>query len=130
MAVFDATALIHLFEPKAAAAIDPDTGQPVTHAKERIDHLVASLEQARRKIVIPTPALSEVLVYAGSATADYLKVLHGSSAFRVVPFDERAAIELAVLTHDALVGGTYHIGAVSTRATLKFRSADTRHRPC
>ena len=45
MAVFDATALIHLFEPNAPAIIDPKTQEPVADAQARIDNLVHTLEQ-------------------------------------------------------------------------------------
>ena len=44
MAVFDATALIHLLEPDAPAIIDPATGDPVSDAKARVNRLVQRLE--------------------------------------------------------------------------------------
>ena len=71
-------------------------------------------------MVIPTPTLSEVLVHADQATGRYLEILHSSSSFRVVPFDERAAIELASITRDALTKGQLRAGSDATRATLKF----------
>ena len=40
MAVFDATALIHLFEPDAPAIVDPKTQEPVADAQARIDYLI------------------------------------------------------------------------------------------
>ena len=120
MAVFDATTLIHVFEPDAPAVMDPSTGEPIPDAKERVEQLITTLSEGREKVVIPTPALSEVLVHAGEAVSDYLAILHKSSSFRVVPFDERAAIELAAITHDAINKGQFRIGSSATRATLKF----------
>ena len=120
MAVFDATALIHLLEPDAPAIIDPATKEPVPDAKVRFDHLVETLEQKRERIIIPTPALSEVLVHANDAMASYLEVLNNSSRFRVVPFDQRAAIELANMVRDSLSGKSLQVGAGGTRASLKF----------
>lgn len=51
---------------------------------------------------------------------DYLETLHRSSSFRIVPFDERAAIELAAITRDAIAKGQFRVGNDATRATLKF----------
>lgn len=52
--------------------------------------------------MIPAPALSEVLVHAGSASSRYLDTISRSACFRIAPFGERAAIELAKLTHTVL----------------------------
>ena len=73
MAVFDATALIHLLEPDAPAVTDPATQKAFADAKARIDHLVQTLEQKRGRIIVPAPALSEVLVHANDAMASYLQ---------------------------------------------------------
>ena len=120
MAVFDATALIHLLEPNAPAIIDPATGQPVASPQARIDHLVQTLEEERERIIVPTPALSEVLVHANDAIADYLTVLNVSSRFRIVPFDQRAAIELATIVRDSPPVRQLQVGTSTTRASLKF----------
>lgn len=120
MAVFDATALIHLFEPNAPAIIDPATQAPVTNAQSRIDHLVQTLEQNHERVVIPTPALSEVLVHADDAMAGYLEVLNNTSRFRIAPFDQRAAIELAAIIRDGPTTEQLRVGSASTRASLKF----------
>ena len=120
MAVFDATALLHFLEPDAPAAIDPATNAPVTDAKARIDYLIHTLERQRETIIIPTPALSEVLVHADAAGPRYLAILNRHACFRVAPFDQRAAVELAAMTREALNAGRMHIGTNATRATLKF----------
>ena len=120
MAVFDATALIHLFEPDAPAIIDPKTQEPVADAQARIDNLVQTLEQKRERVVVPTPALSEVLVHADDAMATYLEVLNNTSRFRIVPFDQRAAIELAAIVRDGPSTEELRVGTGSTRASLKF----------
>ena len=68
-------------------------GELVERYRDRIDHLVAHLERSRAKIIIPTPALSEILVRAGAAAPDYLAQINSQSVFRIVAFDERAAVE-------------------------------------
>ena len=120
MAVFDATTLLLFLEPDAKAPLDPTTNKPITDAKARVDYLIDTLEKRRETIVIPTPALSEVLVHADAAGAQYLNILNTTSRFRIEPFDQRAAVELAAMTRDALRGGDLRAGTQATRAKLKF----------
>ena len=120
MAVFDATTLLHFLEPNAKPPLDPATNEPVTDAKSRVDHLIETLEKRRETIVIPTPALSEVLVHANDAGPRYLEILNTSRCFRIEPFDQRAAVELATMTREALREGNLRAGTQATRAKLKF----------
>jgi predicted nucleic acid-binding protein len=93
---FDASVLVYLFDERAPAPIDQGTGVPVADAQGRLNHLVATLADAKAKIIIPTPALAEVLVNARDAAPAWLAELHRNRHFRIVGFDERAAIEYAV----------------------------------
>ena len=120
MPVFDATALLYFLEPDARAPLDPATNGPVTDTKARIDFLIQTLQNRHETIVIPTPALSEVLVHAGDAGSEYLEILNNTRCFRIEPFDQRAAIELAATTRDALAAGNLRAGMDTTRAKLKF----------
>ena len=70
--------------------------------------------------MVPAPALSEVLVYAGSAASRYLDAISRSACFRIAPFGERAAIELAKITHAILAAGNFRAGSEETRARIKF----------
>ncbi len=105
MVVFDASVLVLLLDPDARPPIDTATGKPVTRCKERLEFLIETFELENTKVVMPTPALSEALVRAGEAGPDYLEELNGSARFKIVPFDTRAAVELAYLTRDALDSG-------------------------
>ena len=120
MPVFDATALLYFLEPDANAPVDPATARPVTDAKARIDFLIERLDARRETIVIPTPALSEVLVHAGDAGPPYLEIMNGTRCFRIEAFDQRAAVELAAMTRDAIAAGDLRAGTDTTRAKLKF----------
>ena len=100
--------------------LDPATNERVTDARARIDHLIEALEERRETIVIPTPALSEVLVHANEAGPEYLEIPNTTRCFRIEPFDQRAAVELATMTREALREGNLRGGTQSTRAKLKF----------
>jgi predicted nucleic acid-binding protein len=120
MVVFDATTLLYLLDPDAKAPTDPETGQPVGNVKDRIEYLVAQLEKSREKIIVPTPALSELLVRAGEAGPEYLDILNKSAAFKIVDFDQRAAVEVAAATREAIAAGDKRGGADSSWAKVKF----------
>jgi predicted nucleic acid-binding protein len=119
MVVFDASVLLLLLDPDAKPPNDPATGQPVEHAKARIEYLIATLEPQRTKVIIPTPVLSEVLVRAGDAAPAYLEELNRSARFRIASFDIRAAVELAALTREALEGGDKREGATAPWQKVK-----------
>ncbi len=105
MVVFDTTMALLLLRPGTNPPLDPATGNPVEHAEARIALLVETLEKARTRIIIPAPVLAELLVRAGAGAAELVARLTRSAAFRIVPFDTRAAIEVADMTRAALYGG-------------------------
>jgi predicted nucleic acid-binding protein len=93
--VFDASVLVYILDENANAPIDQSTGQPVAGCKERVEHLIASLQRDNAKIIIPTPSLGEILVKAQTAAPEWLRILNSSRHFRIAPFDQRAAVEFA-----------------------------------
>jgi hypothetical protein len=97
MIAFDATVLLPLLYPNISVPKDAN-GKPIEKAKERLQFLVNQISKQGDKIIIPTPALSEVLVHAGDAMTHYLDILNRRSCFRIASFDEMAAIEVALLT--------------------------------
>ena len=92
MVVFDANFLIYFLDPKIKSGVG---GNP------RIDHLVATIQRTGERIVVPTPALSELLVKAGDAGPKYLEIIARSKYFRVAEFGVRAAVEAAALEREA-----------------------------
>lgn len=89
--------------------------------KERVDGLVNDLAKSKTKILIPTPALSEVLIRAGKvAASQYLAVIRKSAHFHIESFDERAAIEVALMTKGAIDRGDKRAGSAETWAKVKF----------
>jgi len=118
--VFDATILIPLLSPGAPAPSDPTTGQPIEFVNERLNFLLKELEKDRIKIIVPTPALSEVLVHAGKAGPEYMNRLKQSSAFEIKSFDDRAAVEVALVIREAIKRGDKRSGVDETWAKVKF----------
>ena len=99
---FDATILLPLLNPNIPGPLDSTTGKPLESCRERIDQLIELLEKRREKIIIPTPALSEVLVHSEKAAAQYLSTLRAVGAFKIEGFDERAAFEAAIMIRELL----------------------------
>lgn len=99
MVVFDATMLSILLRPETRPPLDSATGKPVEMADARTAHLVERLEKSKTVIIIPTPSLSEILIKAGAAGPSIVTRIQKSSAFRIQPFDVRAALELAQITN-------------------------------
>lgn len=97
MVVFDANFLIYFLDPRIKGGVG---------SNPRIDFLVVTIQKAGERIVVPTPALSELLVKSGDAGPKYLEIITRSKFFRVAEFGERAAVEAAALTRDALAKGS------------------------
>lgn len=108
MVVFDASVLIDLFDERV-------TGD----RRARIDHLIENLKKERTKILIPAPALTELMAKAGKAREEYQQILSFSSGFKITPFAARAAMECAILIDKALTKGDKR-AAIKTWAKAKF----------
>lgn len=106
--------------PDAGIPNDFKTGKPIEHAKQRIDGLLADAEKNGDVILIPTPTLSEVLVVVAPDVQEYLDELANQSYFKVVPFGERAAIEVALRTKAAKLKGDKKEGVASAWDKVKY----------
>src|ERR1035437_1581213 len=95
MVAFDNTILSLLIFPDADLRQGSE-GQKVEYARERVAGLVQSVEDAREQVLVPTPALCELLVTEGADVQDILTTLRSSAYIRIESFDERAAVELAM----------------------------------
>ncbi len=115
-ALFDTSVLLLAMHPDASPPIDPATKKALEHPKQRVDYLIRNLSKARKKIVIPAPVLTEILVHAGESTNEYVQNFQ-QPPFRIVPFDTRAAIECASAIHRHGIKGK---GRENPRAKIKF----------
>lgn len=62
-----------------------------------VARLIEQLSAQRAKVIIPTPALAEVLTQAPGVGRFYLARIQRWACFQIRPFDDKAAIELAQL---------------------------------
>ncbi len=120
MILLDATAFSLLVNPQAKPPTDPATGKPVTRSKERFEFLQAEAQRQSQTIVIPSPALAEVLVGLGDGGPSVLDWIMRSSRFKIAEFDMRAAVEVAAMTRDAVRAGDKKDGSSSPWQKVKI----------
>jgi rRNA-processing protein FCF1 len=104
MVVFDTSTLVLSLDPGAKPPTDPLTQAPLVRCKERVDLLLDTLNKAKTEILIPTPVIAEFLIKAGPNKQEYLDRVAASRNFTFVPFDVRAALELAEMATPELAG--------------------------
>ncbi len=120
MVVFDATMLMLLIRPDSGRPIDSSSGLPVEHVSERIAHFVEQRDKAKTRIGLPTPALSEVLVRSGASAVKIIEKIKEFSVFEIIPFDELSAIELAIMTKNAIDAGDKKSGSTEIWNKVKY----------
>jgi hypothetical protein len=99
----------------------PNVACSVPNGKERVEYLLELLELRNERILLPTPALSEILVRAGEAGVEFVNQIGRSSRFEIAAFDELAAIEVALAIAAAKKAGGKAAGnATESWAKIKF----------
>jgi hypothetical protein len=81
---------------------------------------IQGLHKAKQKIIIPTPALSEVLVRAGANGLRYVDTLQKAAVFDIRDFDKLAAVELALITIEAIKTGDKKSGSEEPWQKIKL----------
>ena len=94
---FDNTMLSLLLNPNGDPPIDMVTKKPVDLCRERAESLIVKLQKARRKIILPTPAIAELLTVIGPDAQQYINTIARSRVFEIAAFDAKSASELALL---------------------------------
>jgi predicted nucleic acid-binding protein len=119
MHAIDTTMLLHFFRSGVLTPKGKD-GTQVTGAKDRVDFLIETLEENSTRLIVPTPVLSEVMVRAtGQQMQEIQETLDRRAVFQVMPFDTRAAIELALMIRKEK-SGRKRVTRAETRASLRF----------
>jgi len=87
----------------------------------RLNLLLDAVTKAKGAIIIPTPAVSELLIRTDEGTAAWLQGLQKRSAVRVASFDLRAATECALIHRLAEKAGGKRSGARASDAYQKIK---------
>ena len=78
---FDSDILILLLHESIPPPSDPETQQPVQHVRERLDQLIADLAERGARVIVPAPALAEVLVLAEEEGSELVRVIEKQAVF-------------------------------------------------
>jgi predicted nucleic acid-binding protein len=119
MVAFDNTILSLLLFPDAELQEGPDA-TPVEHARDRVIALVQEVAGAGEQVLVPSPALAEVLATPECDIEEVLGALRRSAHIRIGDFDHRAAVELAIRLRAAAAKGDIRDGQQTTKTKMKF----------
>ena len=120
MIVLDATAFMLLVHRDAKPPTDPQTGVAVAHVGERFAFLEQEIQRTGETILIPAPALAEVLVGLEDSGPSVIDRLSRSARFKIADFDTMAAVELATMTREAIRAGDKKGGSASPWQKVKI----------
>ena len=119
MVGIDANVLSLFLFPSASAPNDFRTKKPIDRAHERAEFLIADLQERGETVLIPTPALSEVLVVVPDINR-CMEILQAKGCFKIGNFGERAAIEVALRIRLALKAGDKSEAVASPWQKVKY----------
>ena len=120
MVAIDNTFLALMLNPMARAPQDPSTKRPVDRVGDRSEKLLEDLDSDSERIILPTPVLSEFLIFVGPDGQAYLERLSGMKNILIKHFDAVAAIELAALEIEDRQKIGKRGGSASPWAKLRF----------
>lgn len=80
-----------------AAFLDKRARSSIQNGPAWIANLINDLDGERAKVIIPTPALAQVLTHHPRAGQAYVEHIKQCACFQIRPFDDKAAFELARL---------------------------------
>jgi hypothetical protein len=115
----DNTFLSLVLKPDSRPRSDPSTGVPVDFCRERIEAMIDRHSSNGDTVLIPTPCLAELL----TAVPDISRVIgaiQASAAFEIASFDARCAIELGIVTQEAIRSGDKKGGVSAGWQEVKF----------
>ena len=108
-----------MLNPKARLKPNPETGKPTTHIRLRIDALIDGISEKKGQLIIPTPSLTEALTWSDNPQ-EYINLLRTFACIEIVPFDEKASLELALINNKAISSGDKKSGVEATWQEVKF----------
>jgi hypothetical protein len=94
---FDTSILLLLINPSAPPPTPPDGISNGAQARQRLNHLLDTLDQQNAIALLPAPSLVELLMRAPGGATQIAAIVDRLSRFVVAAFDERAAIECGIM---------------------------------
>jgi hypothetical protein len=119
MVAFDNTILSVLPFPDAVVH-EGKVPRPVDRARDRVNALIQEVADSGEQVLVPTPALAEVLATPDCDVDEVLSTLRASAYIRIGDFDQRAAVELAFRLRAAVASGDLREGQKTTKTKMKF----------
>ena len=71
---------------------------------EAVSKLIQALSSENAKVVVPTPALAQVLTHSPTKAEGWMRTLNTYSCFQVRPFDDKASFELTQILGESVSG--------------------------
>jgi predicted nucleic acid-binding protein len=71
---------------------------------EAVSKLIQALSSENAKVVVPTPALAQVLTHSPTKAEGWMRTLNTHSCFQVRPFDDKASFELTQILGESVSG--------------------------
>lgn len=116
LVIFDTAFLLAITDDRAP--IRPAPASSRSTARERIEHLLVTLEKDRATVVVPAPVLAEALAAADADVSATMAILEGLAAkLRIEPFGKAAALECSDLMRRHGLGPA---APGETRTKIKF----------
>jgi predicted nucleic acid-binding protein len=75
-----------------------------SYRTEATSNLIRTLSSENVRVIIPTPALAQVLTQSPERAQDWMQMLNAYSCFQVRPFDDKASFELTQLLGESVSG--------------------------
>jgi len=95
--LFDTNFILAFFNEIKDPIIDKASRDPIEYIDQRVVALVERLQKEQNTIGIPTPALAEYGIRSGRSTQEIFKIISQSPRIEVLPFDQKAALECAIM---------------------------------
>ena len=80
--------------------LDKHAHSSIQNGPALVANLINNLDGERAKVIIPTPALAQVLTHHPRAGQAYVEHIRQCACFQIRPFDDKAAFELAQLLRE------------------------------
>jgi predicted nucleic acid-binding protein len=111
---------IHFSVPSRLVSLAPQ-GEETAFFSRLLERVVENLGAYKMPYYIPTPVLSEILIYLDERlAAKILAAISFSDIFRIIPFDTKAAVELANMDRDVIVKGDKREGSKEPYQKIKL----------